>query len=277
MNFAELLPGLAPTVTAIGALPVATTIKAQFWAWEATHLLSMAVLAGASLILNLRLIGVGLTDEPPSEIQRNLQVWINAGLVGVLVTGLVMAIPDGRRLYNDPAFTVKMLALAAGVIFTYAVSAPVARADGAVGHGPRAGWLLGIAVLLFGLFSFATTMGINPGVWHLLTAAALLVLFVLFVTPGPARWVYLAGLLALIVAQTVGTHFVVHQDEYAKIPVVNKAFAAVFAVWILGFAGFQLFRARSAEGGRPLTQAMGYSAILVWVVVAAAGRWIAFG
>lgn len=274
MIFAELLPGLAPTVNAIGNTPLATVIKSQFWAWEATHLLSMAVLGGASLILNLRLIGVGLTDEPPSEIERNLRVWMNAGLIGVLVTGLFMAIPDGRRLYNDPAFTVKMLALAAGVIFTYGVSRPVARADGTVGQGPRTSWLVGMAVLLFGLFSFATTKGINPGVWHPLTAAALIVLLVM---PGRTRWVYFAGLLALIAAQTVGTHFVVHQDEYDRVPVVNKAFAVVFAVWILGFAGFQLYRARSADGARPLTQAIGYTSILVWVVVAAAGRWIAFG
>lgn len=270
----DIFPGLAPFVAAVGASDLANFIKAWFSAWEAVHLASMAILGGTSLLLNLRLIGVGITDEPPSEVHRNLRSWINVGLFGVLFTGVLMAMPDGRRIYNDAAFTVKMLALAAGIIFTYGVSGPVARADGQVGGAARIWWLVGMAILLLAVFSFSTTMGINPGMWHPISWAGLLVLFVI---PGRMRWIYLAGLVLLIVAQTVGTHFVVHQDDYARVPVVNKAFAVVFAAWILGFAGLQLFRSRSGEAARPLTQAIGYASILVWVVVAAAGRWIAFG
>lgn len=274
MTPAQIFPGLAPFVTAWGATDLANFIKAWFSTWEAIHLASMAILGGTSLLLNLRLIGVGITDESSSEVHRNLKTWINVGLFGVLFTGFFMAMPDGRRIYNDAAFTVKMLALIAGIIFTYGVSGPVAKAEGEVGLVPKVWWLVGMAILLLGVFSFSTTMGINPGMWHPISWAGLLVLFVI---PGRLRWVYLAGLVALIVAQTVGTHFVVHQDQYDKVPPVNKAFAAVFAAWILGFAGFQLFRSRSGGGARPLTQAIGYASILVWVVVAAAGRWIAFG
>ncbi len=274
MTPAEIFPGLAPFVTAVGDSGAAAFIKAWFSSWEAVHLASMAILGGTSLLLNLRLIGVGVTDEPPSEMHRNLKTWINVGLFGVLFTGVLMAMPDGRRIYNDAAFTVKMLALAAGIIFTYGVSGPVARADGVVGRAAKAWWLAGMAVLLLGVFSFSTTMGINPGMWHPISWAGLLVLLVI---PGRTRWIYFAGLVLLIVAQTVGTHFVVHQDQYAEVAATNKAFAVVFAAWILGFAGFQLFRARSVGAVRPLTQAIGYASILVWFVVAAAGRWIAFG
>ncbi|OYX29319.1 MAG: hypothetical protein B7Y99_13360 [Caulobacterales bacterium 32-69-10] len=274
MTPADIFPGLAPFVDAVGASGPANFIKAWFSAWEAAHLASMAILGGTSLLLNLRLIGVGITDEPPSEIHRNLKAWINVGLIGVLFTGVLMAMPDGRRIYNDSAFTVKMLALAAGIIFTYGVSGPVARADGAVGRTAKAWWLVGMAILLLGVFVFSTTLGISPGMWHPISWAGLLVLFVV---PGRMRWAYLAGLIVLIVAQTVGTHFVVHQDQYAEAAAANKAFAVVFAAWILGFAGFQLFRSRSGGGASPLTQAIGYASILVWVVVAAAGRWIAFG
>jgi len=47
-------------------------------------------------------------------------------------------------------------------------------------------------------------------------------------------------------------------------------------VWILGCALFQVLRAgRTAEGGR-LVKFIAYATILVWVMGAAAGRWIAF-
>jgi hypothetical protein len=226
------------------------------------------------MLLNLRLIGAGMPEASPSAVNRNLRLWINAGMVGILVTGLLIGTAGAMRLYNSPAFTVKMLALLAGIIFTYGVSGPVAKADGAVGTGPRAWWLAGMAVLLLGVFVFATSKGINPGMFHVLTATALIVLFV---TPGRVRWIFLAGLLLLLAAQTVGTHFVVKQDDFVRLDPTNKAFAAAFAVWILGFAAYQLFGVKGGPESRPLTRAIGYTSILVWIVAAAAGRWIPFG
>jgi hypothetical protein len=56
---------------------------------------------------------------------------------------------------------------------------------------------------------------------------------------------------------------------------VNIAFGWVFAAWIFGLAGVQLFTGRGeAEGA--LAKVIGYATILVWVIAAAAGRWIAF-
>ena len=46
-------------------------------------------------------------------------------------------------------------------------------------------------------------------------------------------------------------------------------------VWIVGAGLTTLFRGRGEEGG-PLTKLVAYSTILVWVLGAAAGRWIAF-
>ena len=273
MTPADLFPHAAGWVHNLQYVWPAYIIKPQFASWEVFHILSLIVLGGTSVLLNLRLIGVGLTNEPPSEIYRNLRLWINFGVIGIVGSGVLIGMANAERLYNSNAFTVKILALVAGVIFTYGVSGPVARADGLVGRSAKAWLIAGLAVFLFGIWVFCTSRLINPGMFHVLTAAALIVLFV---TPGRAKWVYLAVLMVLLVAQWVGSHIVVHQSDFKHLDPVNKGFAVVFAVWILGFAGYQLFAVKRGPQSPPLTQAIGYLSILVWIVAAAAGRWIAF-
>jgi len=273
MTPADLFPTLAPWVHNLQNVWPAYVIKPQFATWEVLHILSLVVLGGASILLNLRLIGVGVTNEPASEVHRNLRLWLHVGIIGVVLSGLLIGMANAERLYNSAAFTVKIIALVAGVILTYGASAPIARADGQVSASAKVWWLIGLAVFLFGIGMLVTSKLINPGVFHVLTAAALIVLFA---THGRMRWIYLAGLLVLIAAQWLGTHVVVKQTDFERLDPTNKAFAWVFAAWILGFAGWGLFGARPGAANRPLVQAVGYVTILVWVLAAAAGRWIAF-
>jgi hypothetical protein len=273
MSPSSLFPSLAPWVHNLANVWPAYVIKPQFASWEVFHIISLIILGGASILLNLRLIGVGLTDEPASELQKNLRLWINVGVIGIVGSGLLFGMANAERLYNSAAFKVKILALVAGIILTYGASAPVARADGQVSSRAKTWFLVGMAVFLVALFEFATSRLINPGMFHLFTAAALIVLFV---TAGRARAVYLAVLLALIVAQWVSTHLIVHQGDFNRLDPLNKAWAVAFALWIFGFAAHQIFRSRPAAASPPLTQLIGYMSIFVWVVAAAAGRWIAF-
>lgn len=273
MTFADVFPELRPWVENLVNVWPAYIIKPQFASWEVLHILSLVVLGGSSILVNLRLIGVGLTEESPSEVHRNMRPWLTVGVLGIIASGILIGMANAERLYDSEAFTVKMAALLAGVIFTYGVSSPVARADGQVGVAPRVWGVIAAAIWIFGLWVFTTAELINPGIFHLLTAGALIVLFA---TRGRLRWIYLGVLLALIAVQFVTTHFVIKPDDYARLNPVNIGFAWVFAVWIVGAALAQLFTAgRGADGG-PLTRLVGYASILVWVTAAAAGRWIAF-
>lgn len=273
MTPAELFPSLAPAIHNLPNVWPAYIIKPQFASWEVLHIVSLIILGGATILLNLRLIGVGVTTESPADMHRNLRLWLNAGLIGIVVSGLLIGMANAQRLYNSNAFTVKVLALIAGAIFTYGVSGPVARADGAVNRSAKIWCLVGLAVFLFAVGVFVTSRLINPGLFHLLSAAALVVFFA---ASGRAKWLYLGGLLVLILAQWVGTHIVVRQGDFHRLDPTNKAFALVFAVWIFGFAGYELFAVKRGPESPPLTQAIGYLTILVWVTAAAAGRWIAF-
>lgn len=273
MTPAEVFPELRPWVENLVNVWPAYVIKPQFAQWQVLHILSLVILGGASILLNLRLIGVGLTTESPSEIHRNLRAWLHVGVIGIIVSGLLIGMANAERLYDSAAFTVKMAALLAGIILTYGASGLTARADGQVTPAAKVSFLLGMAVFAFALWVFVTSELINPGVFHMLTAAALIVLFV---TRGPVRWVYLSGLILLILAQFGATHIVVKPDDYARLDPVNIAFGWVFAAWIFGLAGFQLFAASRGPEGGPLSKTIGYATILVWVTAAAAGRWIAF-
>ena len=273
LNLEQIWPHARPWVESLANTFPGKYVKPSFFAWEIGHVLSLIILGGTTILMNLRLLGAGLTQEPPSEIYRNLRFWQNVGVIGIVVTGILIGSANAERLYDSAAFIVKMLALVAGVILTYGVSRPVAAADGAVGLLPKIWFALGGAVFLLGLWIFATSDLVNVGVYHIITAAALVVLIA---TSGRTRWVYLGVMIALIVAQFVGTHIIVKPDDYAHLNPINKAFTVVFSVWIVGCALFQLFRSgRGAEGG-PLTKIIAYATILVWVMGAAAGRWIAF-
>jgi len=273
LTFEVFFPALRPWVENLVNVWPAPFVKPQFASFEVLHILSLILLGGTAILMNLRLVGAGLTDEPPSEIYRNLRRWQDLGVIGIVVTGVLIGMANAERLYDSTAFVVKMIALTAGIVLTYGASRPVARADGAVSNGAKLWLLVGGALFLLGIWVFVTGALINVGLFHVLSAAALIVLIAL---TGRLRWIYLAGLIVLIAVQQLLTHVGVQPDDLAKLDPVNKTFFVLYTLWIFGAAAIQLFvRERAAEAGA-VAKLIAYATILVWVVGAAAGRWIAF-
>jgi len=273
MNLEQLFPHARPWVENLVNVWPTPYVKPQFAWWEILHVVALITLGGTSIVMNLRLIGLGLTQEPPSEILRSLKLWQTVGIVGIVVTGVLIGMANAERLYDSAAFIVKMLALVGGVVLTYGASRPVAKADGVVSTAARVWFVVGMAFWLAALWVFAVSDLISPGVFHIISAAALIVLVAV---KGRARLVYLGVLIPMVVLQFLWTHLLVKPHDYARLNPVNITFAWLFSAWIVGTALVQLFRAgRGTEGG-PLTKIIGYAAILVWVTAAAAGRWIAF-
>lgn len=117
---------------AVEASPLGSTIKESLWlfpAIEALHLLALALLGGALLMLNLRFLGVGLSAQPVSEVERNARPWLVAALATMIVTGLLIGTSEALKLYDKPAFWVKMAALLAALVFTFVIQLPNARRD----------------------------------------------------------------------------------------------------------------------------------------------------
>lgn len=270
----DFFPQIADWVNQLDDTFPGAWVKPYFAQWEVLHLLSLALLGGASLLLNLRLIGVGLSDDSPSEVRRGVLPWLNLGVIGILATGLLIGTSNPERLYTSEAFTAKMLGLAAALILTYGVSLPAAKQDGRLGRNASIAAAIGLAFFGLSVGVFAVAKLVNPGLWHVITAAALLVLFV---TRGLTRIIYLAALMVLMATQLAIHHLIYKPDDYAHLDPANKIMILVYLALILAAAGVQIVSSgRGPQGAGPATKALAYAAILVWVTTAAAGRWIAF-
>lgn len=269
----DFFPQIADWVAQLDDTFPGAQIKPYFAQWEVLHLLSLALLGGASILLNLRLIGFGLTDDSPSEVRKGVLPWLNIGVVGILVTGVLIGTSNPERLYTSEAFTAKMLGLAAALFLTYGVAVPAAKAEGRLGPGPVVAAIIGMALFGLSLGVFAVAKLANPGLWHVIIAAALIVLFV---TRGLTRIVYLGGLLALMATQLALHQLIFKPDDYAHLDPANKIMLLIYLAWILAAAGLQIVSAGRGQSGGPAVKALAYAAILVWVTTAAAGRWIAF-
>jgi hypothetical protein len=100
-----------------------------FPAVEVAHLLSLTLLLGAVLALDLRLLGVGLTRQKPSQIAGALSpiLWLGAGLA--IVTGTILFVGEPVKCFYNAAFWWKMSLLAVAVIFQFSLFARVANDD----------------------------------------------------------------------------------------------------------------------------------------------------
>jgi hypothetical protein len=274
MKFSQLFPHLRPWVLNLVNIWPAYYVKPNFAIWEVFHILALVILGGSAILIGLRLIGFGLTEEKPSDIYKNLRVWLNTGVIGVVVTGVLIGMANAERLYDSSAFLVKMIALLAGVILVYGATRPIALADGAVSGGAKLATAAALLIWLFGILVFLTGGLITPGLFHVLTAAALIVLFV---TKGRLRWIYLGGVGVILLAMYLATHVIIMRDDLVHSDPANVALAWVMALWIFGAAAWQVFAARKDPAAAALIpKIVGYATILIWVSAAAAGRWIAF-
>jgi len=273
ITFGEVVPNLRPWVQHLDQVWPAYIIKPQFAAWEVLHILSLVILGGTAILMNLRLAGAGLAEEKPSEVYRNLRRWQDLGVLGIIISGVLIGMANAERLYDSTAFVVKIIALIAGIVLTYGAGRPIARADGLVSKAARLWFFVGTGLWLASVGVFATAVLANPGLFHVLMAAALIVLAL---TRKAARAVFVVGLSVLVIGQIIVTHSVIPADDLSRLDPANKVYAALLAVWIFGNAGREGLRPASDQDPERMAKLVGYVSILVWVTAAAAGRWIAF-
>ena len=141
---------LLPFFQWMNDLPFNKVLRTSDWlnpANNVLHLLSLVVFAGALLIVDLRLLGRGLTQEPLADVARNAQPWLIGGFVGLLVTGIPALTASAMMQYYNSTFWLKMDILLVGLLFTSTVRHKVARADeGRVGHWAKVVGLVSIAL-----------------------------------------------------------------------------------------------------------------------------------
>jgi hypothetical protein len=151
---------MLPLFQWIEATPLAMTINNSKYAFaliEFLHLLSLAVIGGAVLVVDARLLGLGFRNQKVSEVAAAARPWLIGSLIGIVVTGALMfsSLAAGKYYFNF-GFWWKMYFLAAAIVFTFAVRQPYAMRATAEGGTLKAGL---IAVVSTGLYLGAAVMG----------------------------------------------------------------------------------------------------------------------
>jgi len=116
---------------------------------EAFHLLALAVIGGAVLIVDMRLVGLGLRQQPVSRVARGAEPWLIGSLLVMLVTGFLLMTSEAMRCYYNLAFWLKMWSLLFAMIFTFTVRRRLVRADAATVTSARAKLVAVISLLLW--------------------------------------------------------------------------------------------------------------------------------
>src|SRR5437762_1759982 len=131
----------------VSETPVGQAMSQSPWAFaviESVHLLALAVIGGAVLMLDLRLLGLGLRDQPIDRVAREAHPWLVSSLLVMLVTGVLLFSSEPIKCYQSTAFWVKMSSLLLAMIFAFTVRTKVALAgEGRV----KPVWLKVVAVV----------------------------------------------------------------------------------------------------------------------------------
>ena len=137
------------TAQNIEASALGQTIRESTWlfpAIESTHLLALALLGGSILIMSLSILGWGL-KTPVADLYKSAHRYLNAAVIVLLITGVLLGVSEPVKLYGRQAFWVKMISLAIALLVTYFVFNPLIR-RGASGPGLRSVTILTIAAWL---------------------------------------------------------------------------------------------------------------------------------
>lgn len=104
--------------------PIGEAIRQSLWlfpAIEAVHLLGLSMLGGAVLVVDFRLLGIGITSLSPAELAREAKPWFIAAIACMFLTGIPLFLSEAIKCYYNTSFWVKMTTLTVALVFFFTV------------------------------------------------------------------------------------------------------------------------------------------------------------
>jgi len=111
---------------------IGNAIRRSSWLFpliEAIHLLGLGVIGGAVLVVDLRLLGLGLRRQSTAQLARDAQPWLVGSLILMIITGGLLFLSEAIKCYYHEAFWFKMTSLFLAIVFTFTVQRKVTLAD----------------------------------------------------------------------------------------------------------------------------------------------------
>lgn len=143
-------------------------LRQSNWAFPAldtVHTLGIVLVAGAIMLVDLRLLSLGLRGVPVRDLVARIVPATLSGFALMLVTGALLFASEAVKMYHSPAFRIKMILLAAAglnaLIFHRTVYRDVAKWDPA--HAPVRARLAGLLSLALWIAIIAAGRAIAYG------------------------------------------------------------------------------------------------------------------
>ena len=95
--------------------------KWPYPALEILHIAGLVVVFGSMLVLNLRIFGRILWQEPVPQVAAGLAPLTLAGVAAQLVSGPILFMGSAMKLSESTSFKLKMLLLLAALAYHFAV------------------------------------------------------------------------------------------------------------------------------------------------------------
>jgi len=111
---------------------IGVAIRDSVWLFpviEAFHLVGLGVAGGAVLLVDLRLLGVGLGRQSVAELSEDAEPWLLGALAVQFASGIPLFLSEATKCYYSFAFWVKMTSLVLVILFTFTVRRRVTRMD----------------------------------------------------------------------------------------------------------------------------------------------------
>ena len=115
---------LLPLFQWFEATTLGTVVRESLWLFpviECVHLLALALLGGTVLVVDLRLLGLGLRTESVPELSGKVHPWMTGALATMILTGIPMFLSESVKCYYSPPFWYKMSLLVLAMFFAFTV------------------------------------------------------------------------------------------------------------------------------------------------------------
>jgi hypothetical protein len=112
--------------------PWASFLNNHEWAFpvvQSFHFIGFALSIGTIVIVDMRLLGLGLQSQTPTELAAELEPWTITGIAVMLITGPLMFSADAVNYHFNPSLRFKMVCLIVALLFHFTLHRRAVRPD----------------------------------------------------------------------------------------------------------------------------------------------------
>src|SRR4051812_15621641 len=116
-----------------GKTPLGLFMRDSTWAFatvQTIHLIGLAVICGAVILLGLTALGIGMRRQPPADTALGLLPIFGWSLAAMLATGVLMVASKPLRYYLSDPFRLKLALLVAGIALYFTLHHRLIRLGG---------------------------------------------------------------------------------------------------------------------------------------------------